>query len=155
MTEQKVPSLRSLAFAGAVEQMRSPASKLMLEEAAEKDNKLDVGVMEVVNEQEVAHLAYCTGRVPLPVTCNDYHPYQPQYHIKLPDLSYRRPPGELDARLTKWDAREEEFVVRLDAWVNPEFWAECRIPLPQLQEWLREQGVEMQYRVIGDSDGDM
>ncbi len=114
--------------------MRAPSSKFILEEDAVA-NPL---TMDVVNEQELACLV-CTGRVSPPVTCNDYNPYQPQYG---------RHPGQLDARLDHMDVREEEFVVRLDAWVNPEFWAECRIPLPQLQQWLLTQGIEMSYRVL-------
>lgn len=58
----------------------------------------------------------------------------------------RRDPSLIDqTRLESYCPRSETFLVRMDASHNPSFWAELHISLPQLRDWLRQQGVELEW----------
>jgi hypothetical protein len=139
MEKKQVPTLFELALQQAP--VQSPDSRAFLDEAARRGH-MDAITMELVNDAELGHL-HCRGRVPPEMQARYGHPV-------LPDRAPRQQPGVLDAKLQSYCEETEEVVVRLDSWVNPAFWAECRLPLAQLQQWLREQGVDMQYRSLAD-----
>lgn len=151
MTEQphrKVPSLLSLALGQAP--VRSPNSRAALDQAAQAGH-LDLATMELVNDAELSHLQ-CRGRVdPKVDVYNGVMPHRPLWNVNLPQSNGRNP-SELDAQLQSYYRDTEEFVVRLDAWQNPSFWAECRVPLAQLQQWLAAQGIRMEWSRMDDDD---
>lgn len=141
---RQIPTLFDLALSQAP--VASPGSRLLLDESLDRGH-LDAFTMDIVNELELAHL-YCRGRIPMegvvPHGCStvDYN-----MHRKFRD------PGVIDdARLQNFYEDTGTVVLRLDSWQNMAFWAECHLPLDQLQQWLRTQGVDMQWRVMPSND---
>ena len=63
----------------------------------------------------------------------------------------KRQPGVIDGvRLESYDGETNNVMIRLDDSKNPAFWAEVTLNLNKLQQWLREEGVEMTCRPIED-----
>ncbi len=66
-------------------------------------------------------------------------------------------PGSIEAtRLQSYCPDTEQITIRLDTPRALEFWAEVKLTLPQLQTWLRAEGVEMSWRPLetGHDDDD-
>ena len=137
------PSLFELCCTQAP--VHSPTSRAVMDEAARR-GFMDTGTMEIVNESELAHL-YCRGRVPVEMQRGS------RYGLVMDPLQYPkaqgRDPGIIDdAKLANFHPDTGTVIVRLDTWQNSAFWAECHIPLDKLQQWLLEQGVEMNWKLV-------
>ncbi len=123
-----ISTLSALACA----QVSSPTSRALIKHAL-ANGIVDVDTMDVIKECEAAHL-HCRGRVHM----------DPQY----PRPNGRDPGVIDDAKLQSFDPETGTLIVRLDTWQNLAFWAECHIGMDQLQKWLLDQGVEMQWKLL-------
>lgn len=64
-------------------------------------------------------------------------------------------PGSIEAtRLQSYCPDTEQITIRLDTLRALESWAEVKLSLPQLQTWLRDEGVELSWRSLETKQDD-
>lgn len=51
-------------------------------------------------------------------------------------------------RIQNYSPQTESFLLHLGASHCPSFWGDLHISLPQLRDWLRLQGADLQWRVV-------